>query len=166
MVCDYLLCSFADEHKDRALDIAASRRQGATVRFLLTADLHGKIVLIIDDLTETGERTAVDYMAWQGAVDIETGVFQHKTTSSFVPDFCAEIIREWRWITYPWAAHKDLVGFTEKVLSDALRTIEDIRTRLKERYNPVMKENRLEEVLDDLIRMGTAKRVEGKYRKI
>lgn len=168
VVCDYLLHSMLTSIKIEHWDIAASRREEATVRFPLKVDVHGKSILIIDDVTDTGEtlRTAVDYVKGQGAGDIKTGVLQHKTTSSYVPDFCAEIIRDWRWIIYPWAAHEDLVGFSEKVLSDELCTVEDIRARLKELYDLVVKEKRLEEVLDDLIRMGKAERVDGKYRKI
>jgi hypoxanthine phosphoribosyltransferase len=168
VICDYLLLSLLTSIKIEHWDIAASRREEATIRFPLTVDVHGKSILIIDDVTDTGEtlRTAVDYVKGQGAGDIKTGVLQHKITSSFVPDFCAEIIREWRWIIYPWAAHEDLVGFSEKVLSDELHTLEDIRAGLKERYDLVVEEKCLEEVLDDLIRMGKAERVDAKYRKI
>jgi hypoxanthine phosphoribosyltransferase len=91
---------------------------------------------------------------------------QHKATSSVVPDFYADVIKDWRWIIYPWAAHEDLVGFTEKVLSVELTTREQIRARLKEQYTLVLDENCLTEVLDDLIEMKKAEKIQAKYRKI
>jgi len=99
-------------------------------------------------------------------MEIRTGVLQHKITSSFEPDFCADVIREWRWIIYPWAAHEDLVGFTEKILSEELCSSVDLRDRLGEQYGLVVDENSLQEVLEDLLVMGKAEEQDGMYRKI
>lgn len=168
VVCDFLLHSLLTSIKIEHWDIAACKRPEATVRFPLAVDVHDQRILIIDDVTDTGDtlRTAVDYVKGLGAGEIKTGVLQHKITSSFVPDFCAEVKREWNWIIYPWAAHEDLVGFTEKVLSEELCTSEDISDRLKEQYGLAMDENGLKEVLDDLIGMGKAEKWGVKYRKI
>lgn len=167
VVCDFLLHSLLTSIKIEHWDIAACRRPEATVRFPLAVDVHDQRILIIDDVTDTGDtlRTAVGYVNGLGAVEIKTGVLQHKITSSFVPDFCAEVKREWVWIIYPWAAHEDLVGFAEKVLSEELCTSEDIRDRLKEQYGLVMDENGLKEVLDDLIGMGKAEKWGVKYNR-
>jgi hypoxanthine phosphoribosyltransferase len=168
VVCDFLLHSLLTSIKIEHWDIAACKRQEAAVRFPLAVDVHDQRILIIDDVTDTGDtlKAAVGYVKGLGAGEIKTGVLQHKITSSFVPDFCADVIREWIWIIYPWAAHEDLVGFTEKVLSEELCTSEDIRDRLKEQYALVVDEDSLKEVLDDLIGMGKADRLGGKYRKI
>lgn len=134
----------------------------------MAVDVQDQSILIIDDVTDTGDtlQAALDYAKSLGAGDTKTGVMQHKTTSSVVPDFYEDIIKDWRWIIYPWAAHEDLVGFTEKVLSVELETREQIRARLKEQYRLVLDENCLTEVLDDLIEMKKAEKIQAKYRKI
>lgn len=138
------------------------------IRFPLAVDVNDLRILIIDDVTDTGDtlRTAVGYVKGLGAGEIKTGVLQHKMASSFVPDFCAEVKREWKWIIYPWAVHEDLVGFTEKVLSDVLCASEDILDKLSEQYGLIINESCLKEVLDDLVGMRKAEKVRAMYRKI
>ncbi|VVB72619.1 Xanthine phosphoribosyltransferase [uncultured archaeon] len=168
IVCDFLLHSLLTSIKIEHWDIAACMREQATVRFPLAVDVHDQRILIIDDVTDTGEtlRTAVCYVKGQGAGEIRTAVLQHKTKSPFVPDFYADEVREWRWIIYPWAAHEDLVGFAEKVLSFDLCSSGDIRHRMEEQYGLVMDEESLRDVLDDLIGMNRVEMREGMYRKI
>jgi hypoxanthine phosphoribosyltransferase len=168
IVCDFLLHSLLTSIKIEHWDIAACKRPEAAVRFPLAVDVQDQSILIIDDVTDTGDtlRAALDYLKSLGAGETKTGVMQHKTTSSVVPDFYADIIKDWRWIIYPWAAHEDLVGFTEKVLSVELATRDQIRARLKEQYTMFVDENSLTEVLDDLIEMKKAEKIQEKYRKI
>jgi hypoxanthine phosphoribosyltransferase len=168
VVSDFLLHSLLTSIKIEHWDIAACKREEAMIRFPLAIDVHDQRILIIDDVTDTGDtlRTAVNYVKGLGAREIKTGVLQHKTTSPFVPDFYADTVREWKWIIYPWAAHEDLVGFTEKVLSGELCTKEVVRDRLKEQYGLVVDDCCLKEVLDDLIGMRKAETREGTYRKL
>jgi len=168
IVCDFLLHSLLTSIKIEHWDIAACKRPEAAVRFPLAVDVQDQSILIIDDVTDTGEtlRAALDYVKSLEAGETKTGVMQHKTTSSVVPDFYADVIMDWRWIIYPWAAYEDLVGFTEKVLSVELATREQIRARLKEQYTLVLDENCLTEVLDDLMEMKKAEKIQEKYRKI
>lgn len=168
IVCDFLLHSLLTSIKIEHWDIAACKRPEAAVRFPLAVDVQDQSILIIDDVTDTGEtlRAALNYVKSLEAGETKTGVMQHKTTSSVVPDFYADVIMDWRWIIYPWAAYEDLVGFTEKVLSVELATREQIRARLKEQYTLVLDENCLTEVLDDLIEMKKAEKIQEKYRKI
>lgn len=167
VVCDFLLHSLLTSIKIEHWDIAACKRQEATVRFPLAVDVHNQKILIIDDVTDTGDtlKAAVDYVRGLGAGEINTGVLQHKITSPVVPDFCADVVQEWKWIIYPWAAHEDLVGFAEKVLSDDPSTSEDIRDRLKEQYGLDVDEDSFKEILDDLIEMGMAEKCGVEYRK-
>lgn len=168
IVCDFLLHSLLTSIKVEHWDIAACKRPEAAVRFPLAVDVRDQSILIIDDVTDTGDtlRAALDYVKALGAGETKTGVMQHKTTSSVVPDFYVDVIKDWRWIIYPWAAHEDLVGFTEKVLSAEPVTGEQIHARLKEQYTLVVDENSLTEVLDDLIEMKKAEKIQEKYRKI
>ena len=156
VVSDFLLFSLLASIKIEHWDTAACERPLASVRFPLAVDVQSQKVLIIDDVTDTGKtlRTAVDYMKGLGAADIRTGVLQHKTVSPFVPDYYAEKVAEWRWIIYPWAAHEDLVGLAERVLSEEDQSAREIGERLKERYGLILEESTLLEVVEELVQMG------------
>ncbi|MEJ2141761.1 MAG: hypothetical protein P8Y24_05300 [Gammaproteobacteria bacterium] len=47
--------------------------------------------------------------------EIKVAVLHHKLISSLVPDFYAQKIIRWRWITYPWAVIEDALGFVNKL---------------------------------------------------
>jgi hypoxanthine phosphoribosyltransferase len=165
IVSDFLLHSLLTSIKVEHWDNAARKRPEATVRFPLAVDIQGQKILIVDDVTDTGEtlRVTADYVRSLHAGEIRTGVMQHKTVSPIVPDFYAEVITEWRWIIYPWAAHEDLVGFAERVLSEQPATIKQICERLKERYSLVVDENEMPEILADLMAIKKAKRCGDRY---
>ncbi len=105
------------------------------------------------------------YIRGLGAGEIRTGVLQHKTCSCFAPDYFSEMIKDWRWIIYPWAAHEDLVGFAEKVLAEQPLSIDQIRLELKDRYSLQVDEEVISEVLEDLISMKKVDRQDHRYKK-
>lgn len=168
IVCDFLLHNLLTSIKIEHWGIAAQKKEDVVVRFPLSVDINGLRVLIVDDVTDTGDtlKAAVSYVGGLKAGEIRTAVLQHKVSSSFVPDYCAEVVTEWRWIIYPWAAHEDLVGFTERMLSCNPHSVEDIRASLREHYGLEVDEEQLCELLGELIEMGKAERVGDMYKSL
>ena len=168
IVCDFLLHSLLTSIKIEHWDIAACKRPQAVVRFPLSVDVRDHKILIVDDVTDTGDtlRAAIDYVTSQGAGQIKTAVMQHKTTSTLVPDFYADLISDWRWIIYPWAAHEDVLGFTEKVLASEPATMEQIGKALMERYSLSVEGEILREILDDLVDLKKAIRDQEMYKRM
>lgn len=168
IVCDFLLHNLLTSIKIEHWGIAAQKQEKAMVRFPLAVDVRGLKVLIVDDVTDTGDtlKAAVDYVSRLDAGEIRTAVLQHKVSSSFVPDYYAEVVKEWRWIIYPWAAYEDLVGFTERTLSCEPQSGEDIRASLKRRYALTVDEEQLSKLLGELIEIGKAEKIGDMYRKI
>ena len=168
IVCDFLLHSLLTSIKIEHWDIAACKRPQASVRFPLAVDVSEKKILIVDDVTDTGDtlKAAIDYVKSEGAGQIKTAVMQHKTSSAIVPDYYADLISDWRWIIYPWAAYEDVLGFTEKVLTAELVTVEQIEAALGERYSLTVVGESLREILDDLVDLKKARRDEDRYRRI
>jgi len=166
IVCDFMLHNRLTSLKIAHWGIAARKQDTAEVIFPLAVEVVGLKVLIIDDVTDTGETLSVaaSYVKGKGAADIRTGVLQHKVTSSFEPDYFADLIKEWRWIIYPWAAHEDLVGFTERVLSHEPLSKDQIRAELERRFALVI-DQEIDEVLQDLVEMGKVEMTGGKYRR-
>lgn len=164
IVCDFMLQSLLTSIKIEHWGIAAHKQEMAKVKFPLAANLDGLKVLIIDDVTDTGEtlRVAASHVKEKGPADIRTGVLQHKVASSFKPDYFANLVKEWKWIIYPWAAHEDLVGFAKRVLSHEPLTTDQIRTELERRYGLVIGQE-ISDVLQDLVEMGKAEKKDDKY---
>ena len=86
----------------------------AHVRYPLTAEVAGKRVLLVDDVSDSGDsfEVALQHLLQCGEPSqLRTAVLHHKSTSTFVPDYFAQKIIVWRWIVYPWAVIEDLSGF-------------------------------------------------------
>ncbi|HHV25082.1 MAG TPA: phosphoribosyltransferase [Methanosarcina sp.] len=156
LIADFLLfnnlTSMKIEHYARAADM----REEARIKFPIPVEIKGRRVLIIDDITDTGEtlNLAVDYAQSLKPADIRTGVLQHKTCSAFTPDFYAQKIIKWRWIIYPWARYEDLAGFAEKILLNRTLDLSQIIAEFKHRYGLDLREPELLEILDDLTERG------------
>mgnify|MGYP001117035389 CR=1 FL=1 len=158
VVCDFLVHDLLTSMKVEHWGIAAQKKDQATVRFPLATGVSGRKVLIVDDVTDTGDTltTAVGYVESLGPEEIRTAVLQHKTSSAFEPDFYVEKITDWKWIIYPWAVHEDLVGFTERVLSssDLPLSADQIRADLKRRFMIDVEKERMAEILEDVVALG------------
>lgn len=105
------LTSFKIEHYR-----APGRPSRALIRYPLSADLSGKRVLLVDDVTDSGEtfRLAIEHLLQSGPpAEIRTAVLDHKTVCAYQPDFFARRIVKWRWLTYPWAIEEDIRGLLQ-----------------------------------------------------
>ncbi|SES84151.1 hypothetical protein SAMN04488587_1205 [Methanococcoides vulcani] len=164
LVCDFLLfddlTTIKIEHYKRAADI----QETAKLKFPLSVDIHGKNILVVDDVTDTGKTLslAVEYLKCLKPAEIKTAVLQHKICSDFVPDYYAKKIVKWRWIVYPWAAYEDLVGFTEKIIADRSLTPKQICNEFDACYSITIKQSDLIEILEDLNERGGIECIDNK----
>ncbi|WP_332881699.1 phosphoribosyltransferase [Methanosarcina horonobensis] len=162
LVSDFLLFNELTSMKVEHYGWGAGMKAEAGIKFPISTDISGKKVLIVDDITDTGEtlRLSVDYVQSLKPAEIRTAVLQHKTCSSFVPDFYGQKIIRWRWIIYPWARYEDLAGFTEKILGNETFDVSRIRSEFKDRYSLEVGEKELLEILQDLAERKEIERVE------
>jgi hypoxanthine phosphoribosyltransferase len=90
----------------------------AVVRYPLQADIGGRAVLLVDDVSDSGETfsAALQHLQDCGTpASLRTGVLHHKVTSALTPDYWAKRILKWRWITYPWALVEDLTVLASRM---------------------------------------------------
>jgi hypoxanthine phosphoribosyltransferase len=90
----------------------------AVVRYPLGVDISGREVLLVDDVSDSGDTFAVALEHLEGCgvpAALRTSVLHHKTTSSFEPDYFAKRLVKWRWITYPWALIEDLTVIASRM---------------------------------------------------
>ncbi|WP_148682342.1 phosphoribosyltransferase [Pyrobaculum neutrophilum] len=78
--------------------------------------VRGRRTLVVDEVADTGHTLAVvkSLLDLIGAAEVKTAVVHLKTTSRFVPDYYAERIEEWVWISYPWSRYEDLREFRKR----------------------------------------------------
>jgi len=104
LMCDFLgitdLISLKVEHW---LETGKTRDE-ATIRYPLMADLRGKQLLVVDDITDTGKSliASTNYLRKFAPGHLRTATMQYMSTSSFKPDYFAEEVKVWTWFIYPW----------------------------------------------------------------
>lgn len=121
------LTSFKIEHYH-----ATRKGRQARVRYPLNADLTGRRVLLVDDVSDSGDtfRVALDHLASCGSpAEVRTAVLHHKVVSPFVPDYYAHKVINWRWIVYPWAVAED-VGSYIRAMSPPPVDMAEVERRL------------------------------------
>ncbi len=82
--------------------------------------------------------------------ELKTAVLHHKTVSSYIPDFYAEVVQQWRWIIYPWAVMEDLRSILEKMDTPSA-TIEDFARYIKQQHQLEVSRQTLEDLFSLLI---------------
>lgn len=111
----------------------ARREPLARVRYPLAADLTGLRVLLVDDVSDTGDtyRVGLEHLhAASRPREVRTAALHHKVVSTFEPDLYAARVVRWRWIIYPWAVVEDLAGLIA-AMDPRPETIEAMGARLR-----------------------------------
>ncbi len=122
----------------------------AKLKYTFNIDLTGKRVLVVDDITDTGEsmRIAVDYVQSLKPYAIKTVTLRHISGSKFVPDYFAEEIA-WRWVIFPWNFIEDMSNIVPKILRSVGSDVDviQIKRKLKQLYKIDISEEKIEEIL-------------------
>ena len=122
--------------------------------------LKAKSVLIADDVTDTGDsiKFVVKYVKSLGAAEVKTAVLQHKTSSSFVPDYYGELIKDWKWLIYPWSIHEDIMDLVENVMpKNKGMSLDELITSMKDEFDLYMPAHLLKDVLENMAFHGKIK---------
>ena len=106
----------------------------------LTDGLSGPVtaekVLVVDDITDTGESLAlaVEHVRTAGPSRVESAAFLHINHSKFVPTYFAEEIDRaaWVWVVFPWNYWEDLTTLAARA-AEVAPGIDAVRRTLRER---------------------------------
>jgi hypoxanthine phosphoribosyltransferase len=161
VLCDLIgvkdLVSLKVEH----WGVTATPDGKAKLKYPVKVDLTGKNVLIVDDITDTGEsmRVAVDYIKSLKPSEVKTAALRHIETSKFMPDYFGEEIT-WRWVIFPWNFTEDMCNIVPKVCArlsinpEGKVDVAQIRNELKQFYTIDTNEETVDEILGELKRRG------------
>jgi hypoxanthine phosphoribosyltransferase len=153
VVCDFLLQDMLTSFKMEHWGSAAKEKPEVRVRFPLAVEIRDQKVLVVDDVTDTGEtlQHAIGYIRGLSPREVRTAVLQYKSGSVFRPDYFAREEPEWRWIIYPWAVHEDVVGFCQRILEREVLTAGQLGEALSGRYRIRVPPLAVNDALEDLL---------------
>ncbi|MBD3173371.1 phosphoribosyltransferase [Candidatus Bathyarchaeota archaeon] len=152
VLCDYLgvkdLVSLKVEH----WGVTATPDGKAQIKYPFDIDLTGRDVLVVDDITDTGESMmiAVKYVQSKNPDQIKTAALRHIKESKFTPDYYGDVI-DWRWVVFPWNYVEDMCNIIPKV-SENTNSLDDIKQRLKNDYNLDLSLDQIKEIQGELDR--------------
>jgi hypothetical protein len=158
VLCDFFLLKDLFSLKMEHWGLTATITGDAEMKYGLDEEtkrrLKGKKVLIADDVTDTGDsiNLVAEYVKSLGVTELKTATMHHKTTSSFIPDFYGELIRDWKWVIYPWSIHEDVMELTGKVLAQGAKSMSlvEIRSSMKEEFDFYVPCHQLKQVLENM----------------
>jgi len=134
-----LLCDYLDIYNLTCIRIAhytgTDKTGQARLSIPLNIDIRGMSVLLVDDVDDTGDtlQLALTHLHSFSPALIRIAVLHHKTVASVVPDYYAEKVTHWRWITYPWAITEDVLGLVRK-MQPIPANIDDAILRMNQDY--------------------------------
>jgi uncharacterized protein len=136
-----LLCDRLGVHRLVSLraqhwGVTATRTGAAALTEGLSGPVRGRSVLVVDDITDTGDSLAlaVDHVRARGPSRVESATLLHITGARHVPTYFGEEIArsEWAWIVFPWNYWEDLVALSARAAPEGA-SIARIRSALRER---------------------------------
>ncbi len=133
----------------------------------LTTDISGRRVLIVDDITDTGESLALaqEHIAEANPQELRSATLLHITHSKVTPDFYEVEVpkEEWAWFIFPWNLHEDLRTIIPKTLDATPRSLAEIRNALQSGFQLELAPDLIEGTLFELMQAGTATRNDDGY---
>ena len=102
----------------------------------LSGNVTGEKVLVVDDITDTGESLslAMEHVRSHRPSRLESAALLHINHSKFVPTYFAEEIdrTEWVWVVFPWNYWEDLTTLSARA-AEATPGIDAVLQTLKDR---------------------------------
>ena len=101
------------------------------VLFPLNAQIEGLRVLVVDDVSDSGNSLIVvkKYIEGKGASEVKLATLHHKPWSKFKPDYFAEEVSEW--IIYPWEPRESVKDLVSMLMEKGVSK-EDIPEKLRD----------------------------------
>ena len=152
VLCDYIgvkdLVSLKVEH----WGVTATPDGKAQIKYPFDIDLTGRNVLVVDDITDTGEsmKIAEEYVQSKNPASIKTAALRHIEGSKFTPDFYGDVIK-WRWVVFPWNFVEDMCNIVPKV-SEGAESLDEVKKRLKAKHNIDLSIEQIKEIDTELER--------------
>ncbi len=131
--------------------VTATKDGKAKLSCPLVGNIDGKRVLIIDDITDTGQSLTmtVNHVKEVGdPSDVKTAALLYIVGSKFVPDYYGLEIT-WAWEIWPWNFYEDLTALITKIFEGEKATelgTQELKKYLREYNNIVLSDEQLSKI--------------------
>lgn len=163
LVSDELLTKGLMSLKTQHWGVTASKDGTARLVGSLQEDISGKDILVVDDITDTGDslRLAFEHASSLSPRTVKTATMLHISHSNFVPDFYAkEVVKEnWTWFIFPWNYYEDIGAFIREIIAENPMKEREIASFLRKNHGILVTEGRLSMTLARLSLLGRVRRV-------
>lgn len=151
LFCDFLHIKDCFTIKVDHWGLTAAKDGQAKLTQKLNVDLTGKKVLIVDDITDTGQsmELAKKHIEELYPKEIKTATLIHLNNSKYVPDFFG-YKRDWAWIIFPWNNREDLVNLIKKIIAEETKAVSEIKANLNVNFGIDLEEIEIQELLEHI----------------
>jgi len=153
LLCDHLHVKKLYAVKTEHWGITANQNGKALLTQELNASIEGESVLIVDDITDTGEslKLAIAHMEDLKPKEVRTATLLHITHSKIEPNFYSVRVPEdqWTWYVFPWNLHEDLRTLLPKTLVEG-RTEDEIQKAFRDQFQIEVSHELVRTTLKDL----------------
>lgn len=169
VLADYLILKELYSVKTEHWGLTASKDGTARLVQGLNADITGKKVLVLDDITDTGDsmRLATEHVQSLGPAEVRTATLLHIPHSKFKPDFVARELGEgeWHWFIFPWNYHEDITNLLPNIL-EGQHTLEEVMESALTYLNLDLPREKIKEALDYSRALDKIIEKNGKYSQV
>ena len=167
LIADHLVIKALYTLKTEHWGLTATPDGKARMAQGLQADIKGKSVLVVDDITDTGQSLALarDHVGALGPAALKTATLIHIAHSLITPDYYAKHVEkdQWTWFIFPWNIREDLRNIVPKAL-DEPASLKELKSVLKKRFSIEPPEDLLSEILEACVKAGTVASAKGKFQ--
>lgn len=154
VICDLMIIKDLVSVKVDHWGVTAAKDGKAHLRYPIDVDLTGKKILIVDDITDTGDSMIIakEFVKKLNPEEVRTAAIFHFKHSKFVPDYYSKELVDWVWVMWPWNYIEDMCNIAPKVLDgDKGCSIKEIKKSLKERFKIDLSEQQIIEIMGVLV---------------
>jgi uncharacterized protein len=153
LLCDHLKVKKLYAVKTEHWGVTANQDGKALLTQELNVNIENETVLIVDDITDTGESLtlALGHLFKMKPKDLKSVTLLHIDHSKIEPDFYAVKVpkEDWTWFIFPWNLHEDLRTLLPKTLSEA-RDVAGIQKAFLQQFQIDVSEEHVHATLKNL----------------
>jgi hypoxanthine phosphoribosyltransferase len=153
LICDHLGVKRLYAVKTEHWGVTANPDGKALLTVELNIDVSKENVLIVDDITDTGESLtlALKHVKDMRPQELRSATLLHISHSKIAPDYYSKEVpkEDWTWFIFPWNLHEDLRTLLPKTLHDA-KSVADIRRNFRTQFQIDVPEHLVQRTLEDL----------------
>lgn len=169
LICDHLVIKNLYTVKTEHWGLTATPDGKAKLAQTLAASVTGKRVLLVDDITDTGQSLilAREHVAGLVPGKLKTATMLHIAHSLITPDYFAKRVEKdkWTWFIFPWNVREDLRNIVPKALAKPA-DLAELKAILASKFHIEPQEALLKETLAACEAVGSVKAKRGRWTAV